>query len=142
MPEREFVRERLGVWDEGAGEDSALNVEAWARLFDGSSRALDPVSFALDVSPDGVASIASAGRRGDDLLHVEVVENRPGAGGNIATVCQIDEPVKPTTVLTPNFAAALAVSFISSAARFLTPSGSPSPQIRGDKIPLWRSSIG
>jgi len=53
-----------------------------------------------------------------------------GTGGNIATVCQMDEPVKPTTVCTPNAAAALAVSAISAAARCRTPLGSPSPQIR------------
>ena len=41
-----------------------------------------------------------------------------GTGGNIATYCQIDEPVKPTTVSTPSLRAAIAVSFISSAARF------------------------
>ena len=99
MPEREFVRERLGVWDEGAGEDSALNVEAWARLFDGSSRALDPVSFALDVSPDGVASIASAGRRSDDLLHVEVVENRPGTSWVVSRLSELARRWSPSTIV-------------------------------------------
>ena len=99
MPEREFVRERLGVWDEGAGEDSALNVEAWARLFDGSSRALDPVSFALDVSPDGVASIASAGRRSDDLLHVEVVENRPGTSWVVGRLTELARRWSPSTIV-------------------------------------------
>ena len=65
-----------------------------------------------------------------------------GTGGNIATVCQIDEPVKPTTVSTPSRAAVRAVSFISSAARCRTPSGSPSPQTRDDRMPWCRSSIG
>jgi hypothetical protein len=46
-----------------------------------------------------------------------------GTGGNIATVCQIEEPVKPITVSTPNAAAARAVSAISATARCLTPSG-------------------
>ena len=55
---------------------------------------------------------------------------------------QIDEPVKPTTVSTPSRAAARAVSFISSAARCRTPSGSPSPQIRSGRMPRCRSSIG
>ena len=65
-----------------------------------------------------------------------------GTGGNIATVFQIAEPVKPTTVDTPSLAAARAVSFISSAARCRTPSGDPSPQIRAGRMPWWRSSIG
>jgi hypothetical protein len=65
-----------------------------------------------------------------------------GTGGNMARVCQIDEPVKPMTVCTPSFAATRAVSFISCAARCRTPSGSPSPQIRAGRMPWWRSSIG
>lgn len=78
MPEAEFKRERLGMWDEGVGENSALPAETWLGLADGRSSALDPVAFGLDVSPDGFASIASAGVRADGLLHVEVVEHRPG----------------------------------------------------------------
>ena len=78
MPEAEFRRERLGIWDEGEGENSALPAETWAGLFDPSTRPGDPVAFGLDVSPDGFASIAVAGPRGDGLVHVEVVEHRPG----------------------------------------------------------------
>ena len=40
----------------------------------------------------------------------------------------VADPVKPFTCVTPNAAAARAVSFIRSAARSRTPSGSPSPQ--------------
>ncbi len=54
----------------------------------------------------------------------------------MATVCQIDEPVKPITVRTPNAAAARAVSAISAAAGGRTPSGSPSPQIRAGRMRL------
>ena len=57
-------------------------------------------------------------------------------------MCQTGEPVNPLTTGTPNAAAARAVSFIRSAARCRTPSGSPSPQISGGRIPLWRASIG
>ena len=78
MPETEFARERLGIWDEAAGADSALSIEAWAHCFDGTSRVLDPVAFAVDVSPDGTGAIAVAGARHDGLLHVEVIEHRPG----------------------------------------------------------------
>ena len=60
----------------------------------------------------------------------------------MATVCQIEEPVKPTTVCTPNAAAARAVSASSAAARWRTPSGSPSPQIRAGRMPWCRTSIG
>ena len=57
-------------------------------------------------------------------------------------MCQIAEPVKPFTCCTPILAAARAVSFIRSAARCLTPSGSPSPQTSGGRIPRCRESIG
>ena len=64
------------------------------------------------------------------------------AGGNIATYFQIEEPVNPTTTSTPSLRAARAVIFISSAARWRTPSASPSPQIRSGRMPRCRSSIG
>ena len=44
--------------------------------------------------------------------------------------------MKPVTTFLPSLEAALAVSFISSAARCRTPSGSPSPQTRGGKVAL------
>ena len=60
----------------------------------------------------------------------------------MATYFQIDDPVKPTTVFTPSRWAVRAVSFISSAARCRTPSGSPSPHTWADRIPSCRASIG
>ncbi len=60
----------------------------------------------------------------------------------MATRCQIEDPVNPTTVSTPKAAAARAVSAISAAARCRTPSASPSPQMRAGTMPWWRSSIG
>ena len=60
----------------------------------------------------------------------------------MATYFQIADPVKPTTTSTPSLRAARAVIFISSAARWRTPSASPSPQIRSGRIPRWRSSMG
>ena len=57
-------------------------------------------------------------------------------------MCQIGEPVKPVTVVTPSLAAARAVSLIFSAARWRTPSGSPSPQTSGGTTAWWRASIG
>ena len=63
-------------------------------------------------------------------------------GGNIATYFQMAEPVKPMTASTPSLAAARAVSAIRSAARWRTPSGSPSPQTAAGRMSLWRWSIG
>jgi len=50
------------------------------------------------------------------------------------------EPVKPFTTSTPNFRAARAVSLSRSAARRLTPSGSPSPQTVAGNMLLCRRS--
>ena len=52
------------------------------------------------------------------------------------------DPVNPFTCVTPNAAAARAVSATRAAARCRTPSGSPSPQISGGRIAWWRPSIG
>ncbi len=65
-----------------------------------------------------------------------------GTGGNCATYGQMLEPVKPTTVSTPSLRATFAVSFSSSAARWRTPSGSPSPHTFEPTIAWWRKSIG
>ena len=64
-----------------------------------------------------------------------------GTGGKSYTRCQILDPVNPLTTLTPSFLAALAVFFISSAARWLTPSGLPSRQTYSGRIALCRASI-
>jgi len=86
------------------------------------------------------------------------VRTRPGSGSSAGevrvarfiisggtaehgTVCQIEEPVKPTTVRTPNAAAARAVSASSAAARCRHPLGlavAPDPGGRS----LVRTSIG
>ena len=80
MPDAEFARERLGIWDEAAALESPVSMEPWMACLDASSRALDPVAFGVDVSPDGAGSIAVAGARSDGLTHVEVIEHRPGSG--------------------------------------------------------------
>jgi len=99
MPEGEFARERLGIWDEPQGGDSALGIELWSSLYDGASRPLDPVAFALDVSPDGSASIAVAGGRSDGFTHVEVVENRPGTRWVIDRLVELNRRWQPSCVV-------------------------------------------
>ena len=82
MDPRTFAVERLGVGDwPHPDEASVINLEAWGALFDEHSKPRDPVCFALDVRPDRSAtSIGVAGRRGDELFHLELVERRPGTG--------------------------------------------------------------
>jgi phage terminase large subunit-like protein len=77
MDETTFARERLGVWFRSGGT-VVIPEDTWASLADEHSTPMDPVSFAIDVSPDRVTSIAVAGVRPDGRVHVEVVENRGG----------------------------------------------------------------
>jgi phage terminase large subunit-like protein len=78
MPEVEFARERLGMWDAG-GRDRVIPLEVWNALEDPKSQPDDRLAFALDATPNREsASIGLAGRRPDGWIHVEVVENRAG----------------------------------------------------------------
>lgn len=107
LDSRTFAVERLGVgaWpraqDEGAGAPIAL--ADWADLEDRRSRMIDPVCLAFDVSPDRRTSIAAAGRRDDELLHVEVVENRPGTGWVAARLDQLDRTHAPSAIVCDAF---------------------------------------
>lgn len=99
MPEAEFARERLGIWDEAAGVDAALSIELWQRCFDGTSRVLDPVALAVDVSPDGNGSVAAAGSRSDGLTHVEVIDSRPGTQWLAPRIAELVRKWSPSCVV-------------------------------------------
>jgi len=77
-----FARERLGVGLYPTDLADAWQVvprDAWAALLDARSVPEDPVAFAADAMPGGShAAVSVAGRRADGLLHVEVVDHRPG----------------------------------------------------------------
>jgi len=76
-----YARERLGVGEYPSEEGDAWSVigkDVWEALADGDSAVEDPVVFAIDVTPErSHASICVAGRNGE-VVHVEVVDNRPG----------------------------------------------------------------
>ena len=84
----EHRRERLGV----AENPSQLNVgpislDQWDALEDKASEAVGRVTVALDVSPDRHhASISAAGRRDDNVFHVETVAHRPGTSWVVAAM--------------------------------------------------------
>lgn len=76
MPEVEFKRERLGIWDDAATQ-AVIPFDVWEAGLDRTSQPLDPVTFAVDVAPNREsASIGVCGRRADGLWHVEVADNR------------------------------------------------------------------
>lgn len=80
MDARLFAVERVGVGDWPSVADDAdqmIPLSLWRELTDASSKVLDPVVFAFDVSPNrSRASIAACGRRADGLFHVEIVDRR------------------------------------------------------------------
>lgn len=83
MAARSFAVERLGVgdWPDTDRANHVIDMVVWGALFDAASKVEDPVSFAFDVAEDrSKASIAVGGRRRDGLVHVEVVDRRPGTG--------------------------------------------------------------
>lgn len=79
---RTFCVERLSVgdWprlDEDAGD--GITRDMWTACKDEQSTVVDPVRFALDVTPDRQRSaICAAGFREDGLRHIEVVEHKSG----------------------------------------------------------------
>ncbi|MFE0699128.1 terminase [Streptomyces sp. NPDC058872] len=76
-----FARERLGVGDYPDEEGDAWSVigkDAWEALIDGDSQADDPVTFAIDTTPERSHTSICIAARSEASFHVEVIENRPG----------------------------------------------------------------
>jgi hypothetical protein len=78
----DFAREVLGMWpkppDEAGGK---IAPTVWGNLTDPTSQVASRPVFTIEVSQDGTtASILAGGRRADDLVHVELIDDRPGAG--------------------------------------------------------------
>jgi hypothetical protein len=72
----DFCRAYLNWWP---GEIPADWLVISGALADPQSIAVDPVSFAADVTPNrSAAAIGVAGRRADGLEHAEVIDHRPG----------------------------------------------------------------
>lgn len=81
MSVKGFDREILGVGNYPAvdGGWQVIPKPAFEAVEDAGSRPLDPVAFAIEVSPDRqAASIAAVGLREDGLLHGEIVAYEPG----------------------------------------------------------------
>jgi hypothetical protein len=78
---RGYGVERLNVGDWPAidGDDQVFSAEKWAAALDGQSAPLEPLVFALDVSPDRrKASLAVSGKRPDGQFHIDVGDHRSG----------------------------------------------------------------
>jgi phage terminase large subunit-like protein len=80
MSEVEFMRERLGVWDDTKTE-AVIDLDKWEESGDEDSEPVDPVCFAIDIPPDSsYTSVAISGRRADGRIHAEVIKRSKGTG--------------------------------------------------------------
>lgn len=78
MKLEEFARAYLAIWPTRE-RPRIVSEEAWDACADPDSTALDPVCFAIDVSPSrDMASVSAAGRRADGASHIEVVRHDHG----------------------------------------------------------------
>lgn len=97
MDPAEFDRAYLNRWNPNAA-DSVIPGEAWAAGA-GDHQLADPVTLAVDVSPDGAsASIAAAGATGDGFT-VDVIANQPSTDWVVAKLAGIVERQKPKAVM-------------------------------------------
>lgn len=108
LSDEAFATERLGVWPALAdGQWQVIGEEAWVARTDPDSRPVDPVAFAVDVTPDRrLACIAVAGLRADGGLHVELVEHRAGTSWVVGRIGELVERWKPCAVVVDGGAAA------------------------------------
>jgi phage terminase large subunit-like protein len=97
-----FARSYLNQWpdEQPAAEWLVITEGDWQVCLDPRSQHVGRVAFGLDVSPDRAwASIAAAGRRGDDLTHVELVDHQPGTGWVVPRLVQLVERHSPVAVV-------------------------------------------
>ena len=99
MPAEEFARERLGIWSDPGLADTAITSVEWDKCVDQSSTVLDPVSIGVDVGPEGATSIAIAGARSDGLLHVEVIDHKPGTSWAVERIQALVRRWSPSAVV-------------------------------------------
>ncbi len=81
----------MGDWpDLDATAGGVVDVDKWAGLRDPDSKPVGPVKVSFDVSPERRwGSVAVVGKRGDEKLHVEVVDNAPGTGWIVPRIAQL-----------------------------------------------------
>lgn len=101
MTDEDFARERLGLYPDIAEEvDSAIDETDWRTCAAPVSKALDPVTFAFEVSPDrrwaviGSASTSSLGG-----THVEVVDNRRRTGWVVDRLVELRDAHHPAAII-------------------------------------------
>jgi len=102
---RSFAVERLGVgdWPSTDQHQTVVDLVTWKLLTDENSEILGPVCLAFDVSPArSKATICAAGKRGDELLHVEVADEREGTGWLVPRLVELCREHNIASVLCDN----------------------------------------
>ena len=111
----DFRRAYLNQWLDAFPEEwLVISQSGWRSLADPLSRVLDPVAFAVDMTPERDAvSIAIAGSRPDGLLHVELVQPRPSVDNVVARVVELAARWEPCAVVIDPAAGNPAASLIT-----------------------------
>lgn len=102
LDDRTFAVERLGVgdWPRTDGGATVIDLDLWEKLVDADSRALDPVVFAFDVRPNRSSGvIAAVGRRGDGLMHIEILDQREGTGWIVGRLTELQKKHAPQAIV-------------------------------------------
>lgn len=101
MDRKEFRRAYLNQWPDAAPDEwLVIGRDAWMGLVDADSVPMDPVAFALDVSPSRTtASIAVAGHREDGRQHVEIIDTAPGTGWAVKRLVDLYAKWAPLAVV-------------------------------------------
>lgn len=102
LSDRTFAVELLGAGDWPITDPTAVSLippALWRSLADGESQPTGALVLAFDVTPDrSKTAIAIAGRREDELLHVEIVEHRDGTGWAPERIAELVEHHRIDTV--------------------------------------------
>lgn len=97
----EFRRAFLNQWPDDAPEEWLVIPEpSWRGLADPESQIVGPLAICADMTPDRSAgAIAVAGRREDGLLHVEVIDARPGTSWMTDRLIELSERWEPCALV-------------------------------------------
>jgi hypothetical protein len=91
LPVAEFMRERMGWWESSA-RGGLFHMPDWWKIQDGKSTPGPTLHMAVHVTPDrSWASVAVASRRGDGIVHVELIERRAGVSWVVPYIVERSE---------------------------------------------------
>jgi hypothetical protein len=99
MTDDVFARERLSVWVKSSSS-TLVDPAQWAGLVGQEEVRPSPVAFSVVVAPDrSWCTISLAGRRADDLAHVQVVQTGRGTGWLLDRMADLAAEHEPLAVV-------------------------------------------